>query len=161
MKIITASAISDLTTAAAGSERLRCNLNLHPQLSDPIQRLFNAFEPNTYVRPHRHSDPRRWEVFVAIRGSIAVLTFDDAGTVCERTVIGRDEAAIAVEIPAGIWHTVASREPGTVLFELKPGPYMPLTDKDFATWAAAEGDPTCGQMTAWFLSAAAGERFAA
>jgi cupin fold WbuC family metalloprotein len=159
MKIITAAAIADLTTAAADSPRLRCNLNLHPQLSDPIQRLFNAFEPGSYVRPHRHDDPSRWEVFVAIRGSAVVLGFDDAGAVTERVVIGPGEPAAAVEIPGGVWHTVASLATGTVLFELKPGPYSPLQDKDFASWAPAEGDPACTGLTAWFCRAGAGERF--
>jgi cupin fold WbuC family metalloprotein len=160
MKILTASAITDLTAAAADSPRLRCNLNLHPQLSDPIQRLFNAIEPESYVRPHCHSDPPRWEVFVAIRGSAVVLTFDDSGAVSQRTVIGPSEPAAAVEIPGEVWHTVASLAPGTVLFELKPGPYSPLQDKDFATWAPAEGDPICIRLTAWFCRAGTGERFA-
>jgi cupin fold WbuC family metalloprotein len=160
MKIISASAIADITTAAANSPRLRCNLNLHSQLSDPIQRLFNAFEPESYVRPHRHSDPSRWEVFVAIQGSAVVLTFDTSGAVSERTVIGPAEPAAAVEIPGGVWHTVASLVPGTVLFELKPGPYSPLQDKDFMTWAPAEGESICNELTAWFCRADIGERFA-
>ena len=32
-------------------------------------------------------------------------------------------------------------EPDTVVFEVKPGPYQPTSDKDFAPWAPAEGGP--------------------
>ena len=33
------------------SQRLRMNYNIHPQLSDPVQRLFNAMQPLSYVQP--------------------------------------------------------------------------------------------------------------
>ena len=41
-------------------------------------------QPGTYVRPHRHSTPPRWELFVVLRGALALLVFDDSGRVEER-----------------------------------------------------------------------------
>ncbi|MGD8861079.1 MAG: hypothetical protein PVI30_13820 [Myxococcales bacterium] len=32
-------------------------------------------------------------------------------------------------------------EPDTLIYEVKPGPWSAATDKSFAPWAPAEGDP--------------------
>jgi len=48
--------------------------------------------------------------------------------------------AFAVDSRPGLWHTFFALEDNTVLFEVKPGPYDPGTDKDFAHWAPAEGE---------------------
>ncbi len=44
-----------------------------------------AFGPDSCLRPHRHPDPPRWELFVALAGRLALRIFDDAGRVVERT----------------------------------------------------------------------------
>ena len=55
MKRLTADILIALRAEAAASPRRRKNFNLHASPDDPIQRLCNAFEPGTYVRPHRHA----------------------------------------------------------------------------------------------------------
>ncbi len=37
---------------------------------------------------------------------------------------------VALNIPAGQWHTVRALESGTVILEMKDGAYEPLTDVD-------------------------------
>jgi hypothetical protein len=54
-------------------------LNVHPTLEDPVQRLFIALEPGTYIRPHRHPEPDKWELFVLINGAVDALLLDDDG----------------------------------------------------------------------------------
>lgn len=158
MKRLTRDDICTLSAHAAASERRRQNLNLHTDLADPVQRLCNAFEPGTYVRPHRHVAADRWELFIALSGSVWVLTFADDGTVRERVTVSATGPVIAVEIPAGTWHALAAEAAGTVLFEVKPGPYAALTDKDFAPWAPAEGDPRCAAFERWYREARPGDR---
>ena len=158
MKTVALGALDDLVRRAAGSARGRLNHNLHPTLDDPVQRFFNCFEPGSYVRPHRHTDPPRWEAFVALRGRAVVLEFDDRGRVAGRCEISPDGPAVAAEIAGDSWHTVAALRSGTVLFELKPGPYSPIADKDFAPWAPAEGDPVQARWAAWIAAAAPGDR---
>ncbi|MFP4614928.1 MAG: WbuC family cupin fold metalloprotein [Thiohalorhabdus sp.] len=148
--------VARLSDAAQGRERLRANDNLHPELADPVQRMLNALEPGTYVRPHRHDDPPKWELFLALSGAAACLTFDEAGTVTERCEIRAGGPLYGVEIPAGAWHSVAALEPATVLFEIKPGPYAPLADKDFASWAPAEGEAGAAAFEEWLRHAPAG-----
>ena len=103
-----------------------------------MQRFLNAMQPGTYVRPHRHPEPR-WELFLTLSGAVVVLEFDGKGCVTQRQELLAEGPVRALELAPGRWHTVVCMESGSVLFELKPGPYAPVTDKDFAAWAPQEG----------------------
>ncbi|MDJ0955906.1 MAG: WbuC family cupin fold metalloprotein [Arenicellales bacterium] len=157
LNIITDQLLTNLSTQASLSPRLRKNHNLHPSLDDPVQRLCNAFEPGTYVQPHRHTEVGRWELFVVLRGTAAVLIFDDQGSVLDRVELEAEGEIRGVEVPSNTWHTIVSLMPGTVLFEVKPGPYIKTTDKDFANWAPPEGDSRCSLFEKWYLQAQKGE----
>ncbi len=156
MRAVTRTELTALSEAARGAARLRRNLNLHPELSDPVQRLVNAFEPGTYVRPHRHAVPGKWELFAWLAGRAVLLGFNDDGMVTERVEI--DATTPLAEIPAGCWHTLAALEPGTVLLEVKQGPYAPLAPEAFAAWAPADGTPQAAALERWFHHARVGER---
>jgi len=138
MKIIGKHELDQLSRMARDSKRLRKNLNLHDHYDDPCQRLFNALEPGTYIRPHRHTVPPKPETFVLIRGALTLLTFDDTGNIrdCVHLVAGGE--TVAIEVPPGVWHMAVARQQGTIFFEVKPGPYRPLSDKEFAPWAPTE-----------------------
>ncbi len=156
MKTVGADALRALSAEAAATARRRRNLNLHQTLDDPIQRLCNAFEPGTYVRPHRH-DPEVWELFALLAGRAAALTFDARGTVTARAELGAD-ADVLIEIPAGAWHSLVALAPGTVLFEVKHGPYRPGGEHDFAPWAPPEGDARAAAFVQWMERARVGDR---
>jgi cupin fold WbuC family metalloprotein len=161
LKTVTDTLLDELVLKAQASPRRRANFNLHPELDDPVQRFLNAVEPGTYVRPHRHVTPLpKWELFVALAGRIAILEFDDAGTVTERVEVAAAGPVRAVEIPSGAWHGLVVLEPGTVLFEFKQGPYAATSDKDFAAWAPGEGEPGCQAMRERFETARVGDRCA-
>ncbi|MBI5440955.1 MAG: WbuC family cupin fold metalloprotein [Deltaproteobacteria bacterium] len=155
MKLIDLRVLRALSARAASSTRGRANHNLHLRLEDPVQRFLNAMEPGTYVRPHRHG-PGRWELFLALAGGAAVLCFVETGRVGERVENCARGPVLAVEVGEGSWHAVASLAPGTVLLELKPGPYVPASDKDFAAWAPAEGGCGAPEFAAWLLAAREG-----
>jgi cupin fold WbuC family metalloprotein len=140
MKSVTGADLAALSAQARAVSRRRTHLNVHAALDEPVQRLFIAFEPGTYVRPHRHSQTNKWELVALISGSIDLLTLDDAGRVVERVQLAAD-AARAAEIPPSTWHSYVCREAGTVLLEVKEGPYIPTTAENFAPWSPAEGDP--------------------
>lgn len=135
--------IQNVADEAKSSPRLRKNHNFHQDLTDPINRMLNAFEPGTYCRHHKHENPDKREVFIALKGRMAVLFFDDKGGFIGKEEIEPLSETIAVEIPAGLWHTVVCLESGSVVYEIKDGPYFVPTDKDFAPWAPKEGDPEC------------------
>lgn len=102
MKVITQHRLQALSREAVRCARRRANWNLHPSLDDPIQRFCNAMEPATYVRPHRHEAPARWELFLALSGAAAVVTFSDDGCLLARASIGAEGPDHGIEIPVGI-----------------------------------------------------------
>jgi cupin fold WbuC family metalloprotein len=155
MKIVTSAA---LIGEAQNAPRKRKNLNLHPTLADPVQRLLNAFEPGSYVRPHRHADPGKWEFFAILQGRALVLAFDAAGVIQARHELTPAGAVPMIEIAAGTWHTLVALEPGTLLLEVKPGPYSPAGPQDFAPRAPPEGTPEAVALERWFQVARVGER---
>lgn len=157
MKRIDDTLITSLAGRAAQGARKRANHNLHNELSDPVQRFLNAIEPESFVPVHRHTDPERWEFFIALAGSVAVLTFDDEGRVTAREELSAAGPLRGVEIAVGEWHTVVALESGTVLFELKEGPYSPVKDKDFAPWCPKEGDERCAALLEWYRYAQPGD----
>jgi cupin fold WbuC family metalloprotein len=141
MKLIDQNLLDELTGGARISERKRKNLNFHFDDADLLQRMLNAFEPDTYVRPHQHGNPPKREVFLILRGRLLILFFNDAGKVTKRVILSSDSGNLGIEIPPGIWHMAISLEEGTIVYELKDGPYNPVNDKQFASWAPEEGTP--------------------
>ena len=138
MKIIDHNTLDALTAEARQNPRGRKNLNLHPNDDFCAHRLFNAIEPGSYIRPHRHLDPNKNETFVLVRGRLAVLEFTDTGAVSAAVVLTPGQCA---DLPAGGWHTAVSLEPGTIFFEAKAGPYRPFAANELADWAPAADTP--------------------
>ncbi len=131
----------DKTSAKAQeSARRRMNHNFHPQLDDPINRMLNAMEPGTYIQPHKHEDPDRFEVFIVLRGRFVVFIFDKTGHVTDHVILDAGKGSYGVEIPERTYHCLMSLQKGSVAYELKEGPYLPSGAKNFAPWAPAEGD---------------------
>jgi cupin fold WbuC family metalloprotein len=127
------------TAAARQSPRRRHILRFH-ELPEVLQRMVNAVEPESYAQPHQHRDPDKAEIFVCLRGRAVVVRFDAAGEILESTMVAAGGPVLGVEIPPQAWHTLLALEPGTVLFEVKEGPYEAATDKRFAPWAPPESD---------------------
>ncbi len=125
---------------ARSSPRLRTNHNFHPNHDDLTHRFLNVLIRGTYVAPHRHLTIPKPEAFLVLRGELACFVFDDAGVVVARHVLGRD-GRIGIDLPPGVWHCILPLSEVAVCYEVKPGPWDPATDKDFAPWAPREGDP--------------------
>lgn len=167
-KLVDDAFLARLSSAAAATPRRRLNHNLHESADDPIQRMLNAMEPDSYVRPHVHPD--KWEMLVAIRGAFDVLLFDTEGVLRSRHRLeagtrqatrplahGFDALGRVLEYPAGAWHTLVSLEPGSVFLEVKPGPWVRTAPHEFASWAPAEGDPDVGNFVARLAALHPGE----
>jgi len=145
LKVVSEKLLNELSEKAKNSSRKRMNHNFHDDLADPINRMLNALEPETYLQPHKHENPDKREVFVLIRGSFVVIFFDETGNPTNFVLLNREKGNYAVEIPVGAWHTVIALEAGSVFYEVKDGPYLPINDKNFASWAPKESDKGCGE----------------
>jgi cupin fold WbuC family metalloprotein len=139
MKLIDSGLIDDLIHRAETSARRRMHFNLHETLADPIQRLLIASMTDSYIRPHRH--PNKWECALVIKGSFDIFLFDDSGRILDRITLDPNQKTVGFEIPANTWHSWIAREDGSVVFELKPGPFDPQTIYEFARWSPEEGSP--------------------
>jgi cupin fold WbuC family metalloprotein len=146
LKNYSAETLNELVKTARASERLRTNLNIHESADDAVQRLFLAFEPGTYIRPHRH--PHKWELFIVLHGELELLLFDDTGSIVERIALAA-AATRVVEVQPNTWHSYVSKQTGTLALEVKEGPYRPSPEKDFLPMAPAENTDQAAAYLQW------------
>lgn len=137
---MTSRLLDQAVEGARQSPRLRMILPLHKSADATLHRMFNAMQPGTYIAPHRHFCPPKAESILVLRGAMCFITFDDSGLVQQMIDVTVGSDVFGVDIEPGIFHTFLILQPDTVMYEVKPGPYAPIDDKDFATWAPREGD---------------------
>ena len=140
---ITQALLDSLTEQAKASSRLRMNLDLRNSAEDTSQRMLNAIEPGSEVPIHRHQ--KTSETVVCLRGRLVEeyyqelkddsLELKDSSNSSKVQKVQDIELSpngpvLALNIPAGQWHTVHALESGTVILEIKDGKYEPLSDVD-------------------------------
>ena len=126
---ITQALLDDLTAKAKTSPRLRMNLDLRNSASDQSQRMLNAIEPGSPLPIHRHRHTS--ETVVCLRGRLVWEYYDELERICtERIELSPNGQVVALNIPAGQWHTVRALESGSVILEMKEGAYEPIGPED-------------------------------
>ena len=131
--------INNVSQLAKESPRGRKNYNFHKTYEDTLQRLLNAIEPYSYIQPHNHEKPDKREVFTVLQGRLLVVEFDASGNITVHCIIAPLEGTFGAEIPERTFHSIFALVPGTIVYEIKDGPYSPIDDKNFAPWAPKEG----------------------
>lgn len=112
--VITQAILDDLTRRAKNSPRLRMNLEC--------------------IHRHQHTS----ETVVCLRGRVVEEFYDEldglAGSpqsICTDSIVMTPNGPnVAVNIPAGQWHSIRAVESGSVVLAVKDGKYEPLTDTD-------------------------------
>jgi len=85
---IRTSSASCLTAVGATGRGSRCeptkalDILLHENHQDQVQRLLIGLEPDSYVRPHLHSE--QWEMVVLLRGRLDFLIFSAQAELVQR-----------------------------------------------------------------------------
>ena len=126
---ITQAILDQLTDQAKASPRLRMNMDLRNSAEDQSQRMLNAIEPGSPLPIHRHQ--KSSETVVCLRGRLVEEYYDELERICtERIELSSNGPVVALNIPAGQWHTVQALESGTVILEMKNGKYEPLSEAD-------------------------------
>jgi cupin fold WbuC family metalloprotein len=126
---ITQGLLDSLTEQAKASPRLRMNLDLRNSAEDGSQRMLNAIEPGSPLPIHRHRHTS--ETVVCLRGRLVWEYYDDLERICTETIeLTPNGQTVALNIPAGQWHTVRALESGSVILEMKDGAYEPLGEED-------------------------------
>ena len=127
--VINQALLDKLTEQAKASPRLRMNYDLRNSDADQSQRMLNAIEPGSVVPIHRHRYTS--ETVVCLRGRLIEEYYDDLERICTEAIeISPNGPVVALNIPAGQWHTLRAVESGSVIIEIKDGPYKPTEEGD-------------------------------
>jgi cupin fold WbuC family metalloprotein len=128
MSIIDKNLLDEVTNKAIFSPRLRMNHNFHESYDSKSQRLLNALEPGTELPIHRHRNTS--ETYILLRGKLKVFFYDENKVLMQEFYLDPLDGKYGVDIPVGQWHTIEVLESGTVIFEVKDGPYTPINNED-------------------------------
>lgn len=127
--VINQALLDKLTEEAKASPRLRMNLDLRNSADDQSQRMLNAIEPGSVLPIHRHR--KTSETVVVLRGRLVWEYYDELERICTEAIeLSPNGSVVALNVPAGQWHTVRALESGTCILEMKNGSYEPLSDTD-------------------------------
>lgn len=122
MKIIDEQLIDKVVEQAKKSPRLRMNYNFHQSLSDKCHRFLNALEIGTQIPVHHHVT--KDETFIILKGKVRVNTYNDNGEIIDSIVLSSESGRYGVDIPKNTWHGLECLESGSVIFEVKEGPFV-------------------------------------
>ena len=126
---ITQAILDELTAQAKASPRLRMNRDLRNSEADQSQRMLNAIEPGSPMPIHRHQ--KTSETIVILRGRLVEEYYDELERICTDAIeLAPGGPVVALNIPAGQWHTLRALESGTVILEMKNGAYEPIGPED-------------------------------
>lgn len=127
--IITREILDNLSAKAKENPRLRFNLDMRNSADDQSQRMLNAIEPGSPLPIHRHKYTS--ETIVCVRGRVVEEFYDELERICTDAIeLTPGGPNVAINVPAGQWHTVRALESGSVLLEMKDGKYEPLGPED-------------------------------
>ncbi|MBR3647992.1 MAG: WbuC family cupin fold metalloprotein [Paludibacteraceae bacterium] len=127
--IITQALLDKLTEQAKASPRLRMNMDLRNSANDQSQRMLNAIEPGSELPIHRHQ--KTSETVVCLRGRLVWEFYDELERICTETIeLTPNGPIVALNVPAGQWHSVKALESGSVILECKEGAYEPQSPED-------------------------------
>lgn len=126
---ITQAFLDNLTAQAKASPRLRMNYDLRNSADDKSQRMLNAIEPGSPIPIHRHQ--KTSETVVCLRGKLVWEYYDELERICTETIeVSPKGPVVALHVPKGQWHTVRAVESGSVILEMKEGPYETIRPED-------------------------------
>ena len=121
--------LDSLSAQAKANPRLRQAMDLRNTPEDLSQRMLNAIEPGSPMPIHRHQ--KTSETVVCLRGRLVWEFYDELERICTDYIeLSPNGQVVALNVPAGQWHTVKALESGSVILECKEGAYEPLQDTD-------------------------------
>lgn len=127
--VINKQLLDKLSAQAKASPRLRMNMDLRNSADDKSQRMLNAIEPGSVLPIHRHQ--KTSETVVCLRGKLVWEYYDELERICTEAIeVSANGPVVALNVPAGQWHTVRALESGSVILECKDGAYEPTSEAD-------------------------------
>lgn len=137
--------LDEMNLKSRVAKRGRAHYTFHKSDDDTLQRMLNAMQPGTYLQPHKHENPDKQEIFLVLSGKFLVVEFEEDGKISDYMILDAISHQFAAEVAERVFHTVICLAPDSIAYEVKDGPYKPIDDKNFASWAPKEGDPDCAE----------------
>lgn len=126
--IIKKEILSNLTEDAKTNRRLRTNYCIHTSMNDKVHRMLNAMEPGTEVPIHMHSYTE--ETLLLLRGALILKLYDADGGLRDTVLLSEGSGNLGINIKKCEWHSIEVCQTGTVIFEIKEGPFRPLAEDE-------------------------------
>ena len=126
--IIDQELLNHLSDEARKNSRLRASFDLRNSTEDLSQRMLNAIEPGTVIPIHRHQHSS--ENLIIIRGKLREFLYDESGALDKVVEMEAGGTCTIMQIEKGQWHSLECLKSGTIIFEAKDGPYMPISAED-------------------------------
>jgi cupin fold WbuC family metalloprotein len=150
VQLLTLDLCDAVRAEALASPRRRKIFNFHSSPHENVHRMLNVLTRGTYCQPHRHLSPPKAESFLVLEGRAGLVLFDEHGNVAASHELNAQGPIIGIDLAPGLIHTILALSDTAVCYEVKPGPWDPATDKDFAPWAPPEGDPRAPEfLSSW------------
>ncbi|RWU12941.1 cupin fold metalloprotein, WbuC family [Pseudidiomarina gelatinasegens] len=135
MRLIDKKIIDKLLKEAEQSSRKRAHLLLHSNHQEPVQRILIGLVKGSFVEPHYHKLPTKWEMFSIIHGELSIKIYDDLGNVTQSETISNNEAhPKLIEFQHGEIHSVECMSETALILEIKEGPFIHKNAKFFPSW---------------------------
>jgi cupin fold WbuC family metalloprotein len=112
--------LKNLINESRNSLRKRSHLLLHDEVTDDIQSLLFALQPDTEISIHRHPNPT--ETICCLKGNMAVIIFDNQGEVTK--VYSLNSMQPILKFSPAQWHSYVCLTDDTIGWEIKEGPYI-------------------------------------
>lgn len=128
--------ISSYFDLAYNSERRRSPKIMHKK-GDYINKVFNFILSDSYMQPHLHPGSEKIEKMYLIKGSFALIIFDNSGNVKDAIILSKGGKEF-VAVPAYTWHTYVMLTSEVIVYETMDGVYEPSSWKEMASWAPKE-----------------------
>ena len=126
--LINSELLDSISEQAQNNDRRRMNFNFHTSLEAKSQRLLNVLEMDSVIPIHRHKNTA--ETYILLRGKISVEFYNENGDITELIDLDPITGHYGIDIPQGQWHSLKVLAPDSVIFEVKDGPYTPITAED-------------------------------
>ena len=153
VQLITDDLYRRVLSDAENSPRKRMNYNFHSLMEENPHRFLNVLCSGTFITPHRHLHPPKTESFILLSGKLAFYIFNEKGDIDDIHILSDARGfSHGIDISPGVWHTLAVLSEYAVCFEVKPGPYVPSDDKEFAEWAPSENQEDANNYLKKLLS---------
>jgi len=122
--VLSNEALQSTVEASRHGSRRRMIQPFHRSEDDTLHRMFNAVQPDSYIRPHRHLEPPKAEAWIVLRGKVVFFTFEEDGAIRDCLELRASGPAFGVDLVPGVFHTLLAMEPDTVVYEVKFRPVL-------------------------------------